>query len=299
MNALKVYGHERTLEELRGPLSSSLLFVGPTGVGRRRTARWLAALLNCREDGKGAPCGECESCLLFEGDHPDHREVAPRMVTTTGRRSQRPEIRIGQLVPRQGEEDPLSRWLEQRPRFRRRVGVIDGAERLTAAAANSFLKMLEEPPSFAVIVLIAPSTRSVLPTIASRCAVFRFGTVETSGLGQPGHPAHLLGRPGPLLQPSEGAEEDLEIVREFVEALRGDLDGSVVAADRLAERWQAADGSDLGELLRDRLRSLPPRLRVASDDLLLSCEEAIRGFSPAPLAVRVLALELRALLALP
>jgi DNA polymerase-3 subunit delta' len=295
---LEVMGHEDTLAKLLEVRSSSLLLVGPEGVGRRRAARWLAAVLNCRAERQDRPCGACDSCSRFDpesyGTHPDYREVTGRATTSSGRRSPRPEIRIGQLVPRPGEDDPLSRWLEQRPAFRRRVGVIDGAHRLTSAAANSFLKVLEEPPSYATIVLIAPSARAVLPTIASRCAILRFGTVDTGALGRPGHPAHRLGRPGPLLAPPPSSEENQEAVDGFVEALHGDLEAALSAADALAGRWQEPGGSEIAEMLRERFRALPQAARVRADDQLLECEEAIAGYAPATLALRLFALELRA-----
>ncbi|HEX7004522.1 MAG TPA: hypothetical protein VF168_10095 [Trueperaceae bacterium] len=296
MSQLRVQGHERVLEALRDIRSSSLLFVGPEGVGRRTSARWYAAFLNCQAAAKARPCLGCDSCRRFETGHPDYREVSARDTTSTGRQSRRPEIKIGQLVPRPGDDEPLSSWLEQRPSFRRRVGVIDGAERLTAAAANAFLKMLEEPPSYSSIILIAPSPQAVLPTIGSRCTVLRFAPVETEGLGPPGHPAHRLGRPGPLLLPREGSESLLAQVGSYFDALHGDLEGALAAADLLAERWQEGGwGQEIVESLREKFRLLPAPLRPQADDLLLECEEAIAGYSPATLAVRVMTLELRAL----
>src|SRR5690554_1162733 len=178
-----------------------LLFTGPEGVGRRQLARWHVARLNCSEGG-AEPCGRCASCRLWHGGHPDYRDVAPAATTGSGRLNRKPEIRIGQLVPREGQaEESLSEWLERRPLHHRRVAVIDSADRLTTAAANSFLKMLEEPPSWATVILIAPDRHSLLPTIASRVTALRLGTVDTSDLEPADHPAHLLGTPGPLARP--------------------------------------------------------------------------------------------------
>lgn len=295
VSPLIVQGHDRALQALRELRASSLLLVGPEGVGRRRSARWLAALQNCLAEGD-RPCGDCDSCNRFASGHPDYREVQPRSTTSTGRRNPRPDIRIGQLVARPGEDDPLSHWLEQRPAFRRRVGVIDGAETMTVPAANSFLKMLEEPPSYATIVLIAPSPQAVLPTIASRCAIVRFGAVETSHLGLPGHPAHRLGRPGPLLEAGEETARARESVAEFVAAIPGPLDPALQSADSLAQSWQdPLSAPMLPEILREGLRELPPAARVRADDSILACQEAISGYSPPVLAARVLMLELRSL----
>jgi DNA polymerase-3 subunit delta' len=297
-NDVQVLGHEDTLAQLLELRTSSLLFTGPEGVGRRRAARWLAAVLNCQAHEEARPCGACDSCARFGagqyGGHPDYREVFAHVTTSSGRRNPRPEIRIGQMVPRPGEDEPLSRWLEQRPSFRRRVGVIDGADRLTAAAANSFLKILEEPPSYATIILIAPSARSVLPTIASRCAILRFGAVDTGALGRPGHPAHRLGRPGPLMEADEAATLNQAAVDAFVDVLDGELEAAFAAADALASRWQETGGGEIAEMVRERFRNLPVAARVAADDLLLDCEEAISRYSPATLALRVFCLELRA-----
>ena len=122
-------GHEAAQAVLRRLRSHTLLFVGPPRVGRKRVAQWYAQLLNCQRP-ENAPCGLCESCRLFAtGEHPDLRVLAPALETKTGRRSRRPSIRIGDLVPREdGSGTPLSRWLEARPRFAKRVGIVDGAE---------------------------------------------------------------------------------------------------------------------------------------------------------------------------
>lgn len=293
---LVVHGHDDILAALREVRSSSLLLTGPEGVGRRSAARWYAAYLNCQAAPSERPCLICHSCSRFTYGHPDYREVAPTGTTASGRQSRKLEIKIGQMVPRPGEDDPLSLWLERRPAFRRRVGVVDGADRLTAAAANSFLKMLEEPPSYSTIVLIAPSPQAVLPTVASRCTILRFTPVDTGELGLPGHPAHRLGRPGPLLQPREESAAVREEVDRFAGSLSGDLEGALGAADALAERWQEGGWSaELVEMLRERFRELAPAVRTDADDLLLDCEEAISGYAPATLVLRVLMLELRAL----
>ncbi|MEX2536521.1 MAG: hypothetical protein WD273_13075 [Trueperaceae bacterium] len=297
LSELLVQGHDSVLATLRELGRSPLLFVGPEGVGRRRVARWLAGFLNCQAEPRERPCLECDSCRRFDSVHPDYREISPKTTTGTGRQSRKQEIVIGQLVPRPNFDDPLSRWLEQRPAFQQRVGVIDGAHNLTVAAANSFLKMLEEPPSYARIVLIAPSPQAVLSTIASRCITLRFAPVDTAGLGLVGHPAHRLGRPGPLLEPRDKAEQVAAEVDRFVEFLDADLEAALAASDALAERWQEGGwGEELVEMLRERFRQLlPPVARAGADDLLLECEEAISGYAPAPLALRVLMLELRAL----
>jgi len=299
VGSLDILGHEQQLQLLRENRAATLLFIGPAGVGRRPAARWYAAFLNCQGDAALRPCGECGSCRAFiAGTHPDYRELAPRATTTTGRRSQKRELRIGQLVQREGEgdEEALAPWLERRPRFNYRVGVIDGANALTTAAANAFLKMLEEPPSYARIILIAPSRETVLPTVASRCAVIRFGAVDTSGLPDPGHFAHRLGLPGPLLERGEDEAGLQERAAAFVPATRGRLQEALEAADALAEAWQkSSDGPDPVDLLREAMRDLPGPVRSRGDDALLEAQDALASYAAPQLVLRVLALRLRSL----
>jgi DNA polymerase III delta prime subunit len=222
-------------------------------------------------------------------------------MTSTGRRKRKREIRIGQLVPRTGEDTlPLSRWLEQRPLFKHKVGVIDQAESLTVNAANAFLKMLEEPPSYASIILIAPSPQAILPTLASRCTVVRFGTVNTEGYRNLApHPDLRLGRIGKL----ETAQADLDNFRElqsqvhdFMVGLSKDLATSLEAAETLRKAWDNSEEAQFSDLLREELRKLPSPLYARADDALTRFEDALSAYVSAELAAAALTLELRRLL---
>lgn len=312
-------GHDAVLTELtrlwgagRGP--RTLLFAGPQHVGRRLAARWLCALVNCSERAPGAgPCGGCESCrLLAAGTHPDLKEVAPAATTGSGRAKRDPEIRIDQLVRReQGDPEPLGPWLVTRPRYRVRVGVIDQAGSMNAAAANSFLKMLEEPPAWALVVLVAAGPEELLPTVASRCVTIRFGAVDPAAalhaLGTDvaaaaleGHPALRLGQPGALLSSLDAAlatEAARAAARAFASALTGDLLEALTGAEGLAKAVAAA--ADAGTLpgplgwLRELLRDRPPAAYAAALDEIDACERAIAAYAQVPLACAVLALRLR------
>ena len=305
----ELYGHEEAKHTLRGLRAHTLLFTGPERVGRRGLARWYAALLNCLSPVKGAgtptePCGRCPSCLAFkEGNHPDYREVAPEATTKTGRVSRRPEIHIDQLVPRPAsEEEPLSRWLEARPRFHKRVGVIDQAEKLGESAANAFLKLLEEPPSYAVIILIAPSPGAVLPTILSRSTPVRLGTVDPSQVPvtpQTPHPAARLGRAGDLLAAAEQPDafkEALDCIDAYVSALSEGLENAFEAADALEKLWSSATDFDVADLLRARLSESAPHHVARSLTSVARCEEALETYASPGIALNVLTLELRAAL---
>ena len=279
----------------------TLLFVGPPRVGRRRVARWYAALLNCERQ-EAEPCGRCPSCLLFQNDnlaaHPDYREIAPEATTKTGKRSRNVQLRIDDLVWRaNGNPAPLGPWLETRPRFRRRVGVIDSAETLNPQAANAFLKFLEEPPSYAVIILIAPSPQAVLPTITSRSTPVRFGTVDVTSLETPTpHPMARLGRAGDLMNAAEYADDFtalVELVNAYVMALSKGLEEAFEKADALEKAWSGETRFEVAELLRARLSELSPNAYAAALVAVERCEDALAAYASPGLAVQVLTLELR------
>ena len=132
----------RLLETDRLP--HALLFSGPEGVGKRRTAEALAAALLCSSPAAGQPCGTCESCQAFSrGIHPDFFFVVPEAVGK-GARSIRIEAMraLGSALARPPELAP------------RQVALIDDAQRMNEAAANSFLKTLEEPTGDVVFLLV-------------------------------------------------------------------------------------------------------------------------------------------------
>jgi DNA polymerase III subunit delta' len=201
-------GNPQIVTALRGALRSgriphALLFTGPHGVGKYTLARLFAQAANCErlpDDG----CGECYSCqrvallaepqrLIEQGlaergesadaatvervplilqSHPDVWALVPdpvRLKTPVAR----PMLRIGQLRA-------VQRAAYFQPMGRRRVFIVDGAETMRWDVANVFLKILEEPPGSATLILTAPSPYSLLPTIVSRCLQFHFAPLAHS-----------------------------------------------------------------------------------------------------------------------
>jgi len=135
-------------------LSHAYLFHGTQGTGKRMLARIFAQALLCT--GEEKPCGRCPHCLKFAHDaHPDFTVVQKpsdkNFILVDQIRTLREEIFI-----RPNEAD-------------HRVVLIENAEQMNPAAANALLKVLEEPPPYAVFLLTA-NNRDLLPeTIASRC----------------------------------------------------------------------------------------------------------------------------------
>src|SRR6202521_451614 len=195
-------GNARTVAALRGMLAGgrvphAMLFSGPRGVGKFTLARMFAQAANC-ERLPDDFCGECAPCkaiaqladpqkLIEQGlaergesadaamvervplilqSHPDVWALVPdpvRLKTPVAR----PMLRVGQLRA-------VQRAAYFQPTGRRRVFILDGADTMRWDVANVFLKILEEPPPSATLILIAPSPYSLLPTIVSRCMQFHF-----------------------------------------------------------------------------------------------------------------------------
>jgi len=133
-------------------LPHALLFQGPAGIGKRRLALTLARRILC-EDGRA--CGRCPACrLLAGGNHPDLLTLAPEPGRPLTVDRIRELIEALTLTPQYG---------------RGRVVVLEAADRMNPAAANAFLKTLEEPAPDTVILLLCEQVSRLPATIVSRC----------------------------------------------------------------------------------------------------------------------------------
>lgn len=181
-----VIGHEQVLAKFqrtiaRGRLASTYLFVGPEGIGKRRTAFQLAKRLLCSkpiEADSLLPCDNCESCRLFDlGSHPDLLQVSK----PEGKSSLPISLFVGDADHR--NQTGLCHDISLKPLVgRRRVAIIDDADTFSVESANCLLKTLEEPPPGAVLFLIGTTLSKQLPTIRSRSQVFRFAPLEDGQL---------------------------------------------------------------------------------------------------------------------
>lgn len=198
-------GNQRIVSALRGMLrrervASALLFTGPRGIGKYTLARMFAQAANC-ERLKDDFCGECATCVrnarladpeplveaglaergesadaaavertpLILETHPDVWLIVPdpvRLRTPVAR----PMIRVGQLRA-------VQRAAYFKPQGRRRIFILDGADTMRWTDADLFLKILEEPPESATLILLAATPDAMLPTIRSRCLQFHFAPV--------------------------------------------------------------------------------------------------------------------------
>lgn len=156
----------RMLQEKRLP--HALLFYGPEGVGKRRAAQALAAPLLCENPVNGMACGHCAGCRALRDDtHPDFYLVEPE---SSGRSAK--SIKIEQIRE-------LEREIGRVPKLaKRRVVLMEAAERMNEAAENSLLKTLEEPSGDVVFILVTSARQALLDTIVSRCLLLPFAPLD-------------------------------------------------------------------------------------------------------------------------
>ena len=190
MSFRDIQGQDKAVAFLKGSVASgriahAYIFYGPQGIGKKLAAIEFAKALNCSAGGDA--CDECASCRkIASASHPDVMIVAPH----EGSRS----IGINEIRE-------LSRNVSLKPYdARKKVYIIDGANAMAEEASNALLKTLEEPPTDAVLILIAERLTMLLPTIVSRSQVVTFFAlasatvkkilVERYGL-EPGR-AHIL-----------------------------------------------------------------------------------------------------------
>ena len=143
----------------RDRLGHAYLFCGPRGTGKTTTARLLAKAVNCLDpDPAARPCGVCANCVA----------IAANATTDV--------VEIDAASNR-GIDD--IRELRERVKYapthlRTKFYIIDEAHQITGAAANAFLKTLEEPPGHTKFVLATTDPEELLQTIVSRCQRFDF-----------------------------------------------------------------------------------------------------------------------------
>jgi DNA polymerase-3 subunit delta' len=166
-----VIGHENLIEHLQSAIamkkiSHAYIFDGEKGSGKNFLADIFAAALQCEaEDGR--PCGACTSCKQSEGrNHPDIIRITHEKPNTISVDDIRQQL-CGdiQIKPYKGPY---------------KIYIVDEAEKLNVQAQNALLKTIEEPPAYAVILLLTTNAEKFLPTILSRCVTLHMKPTKDS-----------------------------------------------------------------------------------------------------------------------
>ena len=155
-----ILGHEMIKDHFRKAIenhkvSHAYILAGEEGMGRKSLANAFAMTLLC-EKGLKEPCMECHSCKqMLSDNHPDVIHVTHEKPGSIGVDDIREQINDTIQVR------PYSSYYK--------IYIVDEAEKMTVQAQNALLKTIEEPPSYAVIILMTTNPDAFLPTILSRC----------------------------------------------------------------------------------------------------------------------------------
>lgn len=174
-----IIGQEAAVEHLQnairtGEVSHAYLLCGDKGSGKRLLAGVFAATLQCEtrgeEDNSGGEqpveelierCGHCHSCAQVEtGNQPDIITVTHEKKSSSDKRTDLSVDDIRRMV----SDVPVKPYSSPY-----KIYILPDADRMTVQAQNALLKTLEEPPAYAVVILLATSVSPFLPTVLSRC----------------------------------------------------------------------------------------------------------------------------------
>jgi len=226
-------------------LGHALLLTGPQGLGKHAVAQALAARLLCASPEAGRACGRCRHCaLLAAGTHPDVQHISFEINEKTGKL--RTEVVIDQMRR-------LGEWFALTPQLGgAQVALIDPADALNRAAANSLLKTLEEPSGDRFLLLVSHRAHQLPATIRSRCHRFELrlppreqGLAWLQSLGVADAAVALdAARGNPGLAAQWAASGTLALRREVAADLAAVAAGRVAPLD-LGKAWASDDALDL------------------------------------------------------
>lgn len=166
-----IIGHDQIKEHFRKAVknhqvSHAYILTGEAGMGRKSLANAFALTLLC-EKGRIDPCMECHACKqVLSGNHPDLIYVSHEKAGSIGVDDIRKQINDTIMVR------PYSSYYK--------IYIVDEAEKMTAQAQNALLKTIEEPPSYAIIILLTTNQEAFLPTILSRCIQLKLKPLRDS-----------------------------------------------------------------------------------------------------------------------
>ena len=159
----EIWGNAPLVEQLKravagGKVSHAYLFLGGAGAGKRLIANTFAKALQC-ESAENVPCDSCRSCQAFDsGNHPDIIYV----------RGEKKNLLVDDI------REQILETVDVKPyQYDKKIYIIEKADTMNVQAQNALLKTLEEPPAYAVFLLLAERAEAFLQTILSRVVTMK------------------------------------------------------------------------------------------------------------------------------
>lgn len=268
-----ILGQNQVIARLKGTIKTgriahAYLFSGPVSVGKFTTAKGWAKALNCLNPADiGEGCAQCLACKKIEqNSHPDFITIIPNGT----------KIKIDQI--RQLKKDMRYGPIEANWK----VVVVDPAELMTTEAANSFLKLLEEPLPNVLFILNTINISGLLPTIRSRCQqiVFQPLTIEVAAKilkekhGLPDELAKSIAKEaGGVLQ--DALLYNNQEVRQLIDKIENNNLKSIFACIETAKEMMAFK-KDLASILNLLLNTAFRQKNKAGQDIILEAISALR-----------------------
>lgn len=163
-----ILGNDKIKEALKNIIinknaSHSYMFIGVEGIGKKLIATEFSKRLLCNSE--KIDCNSCKSCIEFDSkNHPDFLIIEPD----------------GNLIKIEQIRN-MQKKIQEKPIIsKRKIYIINDADKMTKEAQNCLLKTLEEPPEYISIILIGNNESSFLPTIKSRCMIIHFEPLKNT-----------------------------------------------------------------------------------------------------------------------
>lgn len=203
-----ILGNDKIKEALKNTIinknaSHSYMFIGVEGIGKKLIATEFSKRLLCNNE--KIDCNECKSCIEFDSkNHPDFSILEPDGNL----------IKIDQIRN-------MQKKIQEKPIIsKRKIYIIDDADKMTREAQNCLLKTLEEPPEYISIILIGNNESSFLPTIKSRCMIIHFEPIKSTEIKK-------------YLQ-TEFGTDSINIQEDMLDIFQG----SIGKAIKLKDKWE-------------------------------------------------------------